>query len=245
MPGYEAFMLMDTQHGLGSTLVSTQPPVGVRDLAWTVMELWRRAYLGQSAESVDLSLPDPTQVQNAADYVGTYRSGHKALTVTVEDERLVLCHGGQPIVLERRGEDRFYVNHPGFDRFLLRFGREEAGDDAPGRVVEAAYGADWYTSDHYTGPRAFDYPPEWDAYPGHYRAHIPWEASNFRVIVRKGAFWLVWPEGNEEPLTPLQEGQFRIGDERSPERLRFSQMANGQALCANIFGSDYYRFFTP
>jgi hypothetical protein len=38
---------------------------------------------------------------------------------------------------------------------------------------------------------------------------------------------------------------FRVGDESSPERLRFSQVADGQALCATLSGSDYYRFFTP
>jgi len=56
---------------------------------------------------------------------------------------------------------------------------------------------------------------------------------------------LVRPAGDEEPLTPLEEGVFRIGDEISPERLRFNQIVNGQALCANYSGSDYYRFFTP
>ena len=35
MPGYEAFVLIDTDHGLGVTLVSTKPSIGVRDLAWT------------------------------------------------------------------------------------------------------------------------------------------------------------------------------------------------------------------
>jgi hypothetical protein len=46
-------------------------------------------------------------------------------------------------------------------------------------------------------------------------------------------------------LTPVGEGAFRIGDETSPERLRFSQMVGGRALCANLSGSDYYRFFVP
>ena len=54
---------------------------------------------------------------------------------------------------------------------------------------------------------------------------------------------MVWPAGSEEPLTPVGEGVFRIGDEASPERLRFDQMVDGRALCANYSGSDYYRFF--
>jgi CubicO group peptidase (beta-lactamase class C family) len=69
--------------------------------------------------------------------------------------------------------------------------------------------------------------------------------TNFRVVLRKGALWLVWPAGNAEPLAPVGEGLFRVSDESSPERLRFSQVVDGQALCANLSGSDYYRFFTP
>ncbi len=244
MPGYEAFMLIDTHHGLGVTLLSTTPPIGARDLAWTVLDLWRRAYLGQSTDSVDLSLPDPTSVENAADYAGVYRGDRKTLTLSGEKGRLLLHHQGARVVLEVRGEDRFYVYHPDFDRFLLTFGRAPAGEDTPGEVVEACHGADWYAGDRYAGPRTFEYPLEWDAYPGHYRSHIPWQ-TNFRVVLRKGALWLVRPAGSEEPLTPLGEGVFRIGDEISPERLRFSQLVKGQALCASYSGSDYYRFFTP
>jgi hypothetical protein len=100
-------------------------------------------------------------------------------------------------------------------------------------------------NDRHGGPQQFDYPPEWSTYPGHYRAQIPWESSNFRVVLRKGQLWLVWPAGDEEPLTPLADGVFRVGDETSPERLRFTQPAGGQPLCANLSGSDYYRFFVP
>jgi D-alanyl-D-alanine carboxypeptidase len=244
MPGYEAFMLFDPRHGVGVTLLSTTPAIGVRDLAWTVLDLWRRATLGQSTDPVDLSLPDPTSVENAADYAGAYRGDRKTLNLSAEDGRLVLHHRGARVVLEARGEDRFYVCHPDFDRFLLAFGRAKTGEGTPGEVVEACHGADWYAGERYAGPRTFDYPPEWDAYPGHYRSHIPWQ-TNFRVVLRKGALWLVWPAGNEEPLTPLDGDLFRVGDEISPERLRFSQMVNGRALCANVSGSDYYRFFTP
>lgn len=55
----------------------------------------------------------------------------------------------------------------------------------------------------------------------------------------------MWPVGGEEPLIPLDEGLFRVGDANLPQRLWFSQMINGQALCANCSGSDYTRFFIP
>ena len=244
MPGYSASILMDPDNGLGVVVLSTHPSIRAQDLAWTVLGLWRAAHLGRSLDAVDLSLPDPAHVENAAEFAGTYCDGRKSLTLTAEDQRLVLHYEGDQIPLERRGDDLFHVNHPHFDRFLLRFGRAETGDGTPGDVIEACHGADWYVSALYNGPREFDYPSNWNAYPGHYRAHIPWQ-TNFRIVLRKGALWLVRSAGDEEPLAPLENGTFRVGGGRSPERLRFDQFAKGQALRANYSGSDYYRFFTP
>ena len=166
------------------------------------------------------------------------RAGAKALTLVAEGERLILRYGGERVVLERRGPDRFYVDHPDFALFLLRFGREE------GRVVEAFHGPDWYANDQYAGPATFDYSEEWDAYPGHYRSHNPW-FSNFRVVLRKGALTLIDPSGDEKPLVPLGGSVFQIGEEEhSPERIRFDTVLNGRAVCANLSCGDYYRTFT-
>lgn len=244
MPGYEAFLLMDTRNGLGVALLSTTPSIRIRDLAWKVMNLWRKAYLGESLGSVDLALPDPKQVENAADFARIYRNHDKSLSISAEGGQLVLHYQDKRVALEKRGNDSFYVPHPDFDRFLLRFERAETASGTPGDVIAACHGKNWYVSDQYTGQQEFDYPPEWNAYPGHYRAHIPWQ-TNFRVILRKGTLWFVLPDGSEDPLTQLEASVFRIGDEISPERLRFSQVIKGQAQCANYSGSDYYRFFTP
>jgi hypothetical protein len=57
--------------------------------------------------------------------------------------------------------------------------------------------------------------------PTRYCSHIPWEINNFRILLRKGARWLVRPNGDEEPLLPLPDGSFRLGEEPSPEHVRF------------------------
>jgi hypothetical protein len=103
----------------------------------------------------------------------------------------------------------------------LQFGRQE------GEMVEVFHGARWYTNERYTGPTTFDYPPEWDAYPGHYRSHNPWH-TNFRIVLRKGKLVLIEPAGSEEPMIPLNNGTFRLGTDR-----------------ANLSCCDYYRTFTP
>jgi hypothetical protein len=56
---------------------------------------------------------------------------------------------------------------------------------------------------------------------------------------------LVDPSGDEEPLALLGNGVFRVGeDDRSPERIRFDAIINGQALRANLSSSECYRTFT-
>ncbi|HEY0071967.1 MAG TPA: serine hydrolase domain-containing protein [Chloroflexia bacterium] len=253
MPGYTAEMLVDIDNGVGLVLLSTHrhPP----GLPWAVMGYWRAAYLGVDEALASIELPplppNPTFVENAAEYAGTYSgtAGGEMLTLSAEEGRLVLHHKGEQVTLERRGDDSFYVDHPDFRLFLLGFGRaaparEGDSTDERATVVEAWHGASWYANDAYGGAREFACPPEWAAYVGHYRAHIPWQ-TNFRVVLRKGRLWLVWPPGDEDPLFPLENGAFAVGEESSPEQLQFSDIAGGQALRATLTTCDYYRFFTP
>ncbi len=241
MTGHLADLLLDPQHGLGIVVLRSQPSFG--DTAFKAMSLWRAGQLDRSLDTIDLSMPDPTRIENAQNYAGVYRSQTSTLTFTAEDERLILHHSGQQIPLEGHGNDRFYIHHPDFELYLLHFGRMTAADGT-NPVVEAFHGSTWYTNEKYDGAVEFDYPSEWDAYPGHYRAHIPWE-TNFRVVLRKGQLWLVRSSGSEEPLTALGDSHFRIDDETSPERLQFDQIVNGQAFQAKLSSGDYYRFFTP
>ncbi len=243
MPGYQARLFVDLENGLGVVMLSSNPSAAA--CTRKLMSLWRAAYLGKSLEAIDLTHPDPLKVENAAEYEGVYLSGEKCIQLAAEGSRLVLYAAGQRVELEKRGEDAFYAALPEFDRFLLCFGREPANGEGKNAVVEAWYGADWYTNSRYSGPLTFTFPEEWRAYPGHYRSHIPWEINNFRILLRKGALWLVYPEGDEEPLLPLPDGSFRLGEEPSPERVRFEQFIQGKALCAILSGTPYYRFFTP
>jgi len=152
---------------------------------------------------------------------------------------LTLKHAGERIRLEKRGGDSFFVKHPDFALFLLRFGR------ADGKVVEVFHGLDWYTHKRFAGPTNFDYPKEWEAYVGHYRSNSPW-LSNFRIALRKGALALIYPDGTEEPMTLVKDNLFRVGEKaHGPERIRFDSLVNGQALRTNLSGQVYYRAFTP
>jgi hypothetical protein len=79
MPGYEAHLLLDMQHGVGVSLLSSKPSIGVGNLARAILDVWRSTTLGNPPNSVDFSLPDKTHVQKAADYAGTFHDGKRTL----------------------------------------------------------------------------------------------------------------------------------------------------------------------
>lgn len=242
MPGYEAYISMDLDNGLGTAILAAQPyPAG---LWWQVHDHWRALVRDHDPPDLPPSV-DLARVENAGDYAGTYRAGGSACSFVAEGERLYLERGEEHVALESAGDDRFYTSRPGDDRFYWQFGRAETVDKGPGPVVEVTHGPHWYANERYAGPSTFETPPEWETYVGHYRMHNPW-LTNFRVVARKGALWFVWPWGDEDPLMPLADGSFRLGQEEwSPERLRFDQVVEGQAWRATLSGCHYYRFFTP
>ena len=244
MVGYSAAMFGDLDDGLGAVVLVNGPGHEFR-IALKALTLLRTARRGD-ALAVPLEPPDPTLTANAADYAGTYRGDAGTIRVVAEDDRVILDHDGNRVVLEPYGDDTFIVPHPVHDRFVLSFGRNADG----GNVVELFHGAGWHVNDRYQGPTSFDTPPEWDAFQGHYRAHNPW-ATNFRVVQRKGQLWLVFPAApdgfeDEQPLVPLEDGSFRAGvEETSPERVRFDVVVDGKALRAVLSDGFYERDFTP
>jgi CubicO group peptidase (beta-lactamase class C family) len=82
---------------------------------------------------------------------------------------------------------------------------------------------------------------EWSAFYGRFRSYNPW-LPGFRIVQRGDDLVLAYPWGGpKDPLTPLGEVDFRVGEEWSPERLRFDAVVGGRALRANLSGADYYR----
>ena len=70
----------------------------------------------------------------------------------------------------------------------------------------------------------------------------PWE-PNFRIIHRKDRLYWVSPGGSEEVLTLLPNGEYRVGDPLSAERIRFGPVVDGQVLQVTFSGMEYYRYF--
>jgi D-alanyl-D-alanine carboxypeptidase len=232
--GFRSMMISDLDDGVGVGLLSNAP---------ANLEVARFALKAVGAALHNRELPPlppikpRSEIANASDYAGIYinNAGQK-LSIQAEKNGLKLVFDGRSRALEMRGADEFLSGEPGFSLFPLRFGRQN------GAVVEAAYGPEWFVTERYRGKKQFDSPPEWSAYPGHYRVstrhHI-----NFRVVLRKGMLLLINPDGGETELVPVQKGMFRVGD--SPEWLRFDTVVNGKSLRVNYSGTDFHRDFTP
>jgi hypothetical protein len=62
------------------------------------------------------------------------------------------------------------------------------------------------------------------------------------VFVRSGQLVLAWPS-HEAVLAPLGDGEWRVGDERSADRVRFDTVVSGAAQHATYNAVRYPRSF--
>jgi hypothetical protein len=224
MPGFGTTMLGDLDSGLGVAVGvnATDEQDLTEGVAEAILDLYR--------DSVAPRVRDPLAVEEASDYAGVYVGEAGRLAVSAEGHHLFL--DGEP--LEPRRADRFLADRPGLSLFFLRFRREDS------RVVAAVHGGDVYRREGVAAVAAPAPPEEWRAYPGHYRAYNPWY-SNFRIVLRASELIVIFPWGLELTLEPLPDGRFRVGDEWSPERMRFDAIVDGAALRVDFTGEAYYR----
>ena len=224
MPGFGTTMLGDLDSGLGVAVAvnSIDEQDLLEGIAESILELYRNGTLP--------TVSDPLAVEDAEELAGEYVGDAGSLPIVADGNHLLL--DGEP--LEPRRGDRFLVDRLELSGFFLRFVRD--GD----RVVGATHGANTYRREGIAAAEPSAVPPEWRAYPGHYRAYSPWY-SNFRVVLRDGELVLIFPWGLELTLEPLPDGSFRAGDEFSPERMRFEAIADGAALRVDFTGERYYR----
>lgn len=241
--GYLATMLGDLDAGNGVIIFTNGPADSEKDaIAEYALNLLFSVQAGNPPPEPAPTL-DPTQNEDAAAYAGLFtHPTQKPLRFTTKGGQLILNDDNENIFLEKRGEDRFFANQADLALHLLSFKRDS------GRVVAVGHGQNVYVkADSDWAPNIGDYPGQWNAYPGHYRAHNPW-FTNFRVFLRGGQLFMsykVYQHDFEDRLLPLADDLFQLGEEKTPNRIRFDTIVDGQALRANVFGGDYYRYFTP
>lgn len=235
MVGYTASVLADLDDGFG-VAVLTNGHGDTETIALYALRLFQAAHTGDNPQTV--TLPDLYRVERASSYVGDYSSGDRVISIIAPEKRLWLEIDGEVVPLEPHGKKGFLANHPDYDKFLFYFRSKN------GKIVDVCHGSDCFSRLGINAAEVLPCPPSWRPYPGHYRAYNPW-FSNFRIVSRKGNLIHISPSGSEEPLCPLDSNLFRVGeDPRSPERLRFELIIDGQAQQANFSGGAYSRTFT-
>jgi len=239
MVAFSSAMYANTTDGLAAfasvnaSLSGSYRPVAVTGFA---LQLLSAAANDKELPRLPPPRPATNWIANAADYAGTFTANDGTkLVLTTQGNKLLLQHAGSSIVLEQAAPDLFYVEHADWDLFLLGFSREQ------GKVAEAFHGARWWTNERYSGPKTFQYPPEWDAYSGHFHSDSPWYEST-RLVIRKGQLLV---EGLQT-LEPIEPGVFRVaGQTIDVDRVVFDTIVNGRAMRATYSGIEFFRAFTP
>ena len=77
---------------------------------------------------------------------------------------------------------------------------------------------------------------------GTYAAYNPWVPQLEIRPDTDGGLLLAWPWGDQEPLTELEAGGFRLGDDpASPERVQFRAVVEGRPMQAVVSGWPFDR----
>ncbi len=190
----------DPDAGVG-VVAPTNGIAGVEDIARFVLRAVVATHAGEP-----LPAPPGVPLLPLADDAGTFRGDTGDFVVESAGARLTRRRDGEivpPVApLHRSIPAGFLADHPAFARFLVRFGRDDAGN-----VVDVTHGADvWAREGHDLAP-APEPPAEWVAYPGHYRrynCYNPW-LSSFRVVPRRGELVLVYPFGPGRALIAVAQ----------------------------------------
>jgi D-alanyl-D-alanine carboxypeptidase len=187
-------------------------------------------------------IADPTQVDNAADYAGTFTAADGRTLVFAGPDKLVsVMDGENAVLLQHQGGDRFISTIPGaFADHTFAFGRKaapESGSSAtPQPVVEVAYGGDWYAGAGWNGPRTFAPPAEYALYTGRYQSDSVWGGESLVYVLKDRLM------ADGQPLTPLGHHLFRVGGESwIPDTVEFLHIFEGKARMMRASGLDYRR----
>jgi CubicO group peptidase (beta-lactamase class C family) len=243
MVGHYALLWCDMEAGVAAAMMvngeaTLEPSVRF------ALDAGRAQAVGEELPAVT-DAPDPLATPLAGELAGRYAAADgSALVLTDEGGRLAMRSAGGDATLEPLGDlweahdesAGFAVPVTGMDRFALGVER-----DASGAVRALTHGPVVYAPE---GTRADpDATPPAGAHllTGTYRSWNPW-APGFRVFLRAGRLMVAWPS-HEAYLSPLDGEEFRVGDERSADRLRFDTVVGVGAQHAYYNAVLYVRSF--
>ena len=235
MVGYYALLECDMDAGVAAIMMvnglADREPV-VR-YALSVLRAWKQ---GNDLPDVPPA-PDPNAVADAEELAGRYRSRGREITLRADGGHLLLQAEGEEVALEPNPETpgALAVPHPSLERFALTTER------ANGHVVAQLHGPDRYVREGIEETSDPEVPVAWKQLTGLYRAYNPWFPA-FRVYVRSGELFLSAGEG-EQRMEAVGEGEFRVGESWSPDRVSFGAVLDGRAQVATYNAQPFWRSF--
>lgn len=185
-------------------------------------------------EGIAPPTPKPTRpvVEKPQRFAGAYAAQDgDVIDIIAVDAGLTLRHRGAESALQQAAALLFASADPQFAVTGIAF-------DGEGETAARLWAGDVeYARDPGAGYRP-PAPDELRALAGRYDNDDRW-AGPLYVYARDGRLWI----GNAEPLTPLGKGEWRLGDETSPERIRFDGFIKGRPHRLLFSGTPYLRRF--
>ena len=240
MLGYRAGLTADLSAGIGAVAMANGPFPAEELTQYVVGMIGGQPSPPRAAWAVGPA----GAAEDWSALAGTYRSedsqGGRVEVVWSGSHFVLRGTGGETARLDAAEDGRWVSDHPRWRRFAIRLALADEGE-----AVLIHGDRQWRR--RATPPEPTPVPEEWKAYTGHYRGYNPWSPT-FRVGIRGGKLYLLWPGGAEYQLVPIAgtAGHFRCTDGKPlPEAIEFDTVVDGQAWRAMLSGSPFFRFFTP
>jgi Beta-lactamase len=201
-----------------------------RDVTKHACRLFKAARDGEAAPA-----PSPTRlsVEHPEQFAGTFTAANgSAFEIRADGDQVKMIHNDRETAMQQVGPPAFACADPDFAVSGLLF---EAENDVVVRV--------WANDVEYLKDPAHGYKPapsaELHALAGRYDNDDRWSGPLF-IIARDGKLWL----NNSDELKPLPDGSYRIGEDWSPERVRFDSVINGRPSRVLFSGAAFIRRFS-
>jgi D-alanyl-D-alanine carboxypeptidase len=180
------------------------------------------------------ALPDPMEIADAAEFVGSYAGESGPVQVVAEGKALYVVTGGVRVRLARAGADTFVATEEAWQDYPWVFGREKAvGSGTSAKVSELMFGPKWYTNAAYSGPKSFATAKSLAAFVGLYDSGT----GGLEAYLVKGSLVV-----GGVVMEALGEGLFRFSDEpNNPETMEFLHIVDGRAQVVVLNGEAMQR----
>ena len=231
MIGYTAQLFIEPDTGIAVVAMVNGPGM-VMPFAQEAIDATRAMI--EQREYCPSEITSRQSIENAAELEGIYWEDGTSLLLKAVGDGMTVEYDGKSGQAENRPGEMFFVDLPGFERFLLGVEREG------GAIVALTHGPRCFVREGADLPVPQNVPAEWSAYTGQYRCYNPW-TTPIQIVLRRGKLLAIESDGYETELFPLTGEHFQFGEAPTAERMSFDTIVDGKALRLIQSGQAMYR----